>query len=248
MGVVYIVHNKVNDKVYIGKTMRTLRQRKKEHKRTASTGSYTPFHRALIKYGLRMFRWRVLFTSEDEKALNVAEKEFIKINDSKVPNGYNLTNGGEGVVGMACSDSIKKQLRTISNDLWKDPAYRAKHKRAMQKWADSLSKEDRKKFSKAGKMNKGISKPDGFGEKVRERMNGTVSNFKGKKHSESAKVKISHTHKGIPKSDSHKSKLSTINKGKKHSEITKEKNRVICTEQWKNPEYRYKQKLAKRKE
>jgi hypothetical protein len=60
------------DQLYVGKTERTLEERKREHEAAAVTGNVTPFHRALVAEGIRHWEWRVLETCD--QAL-VAERE-----------------------------------------------------------------------------------------------------------------------------------------------------------------------------
>jgi group I intron endonuclease len=98
MSIIYKVTNKLNLKVYIGKAVCSLKQRKYGHKRSATRGSPSHFHNAIRKYGFEQFTWEILFNKlcSDEE-LELQEKEFIKkfaSNNRKF--GYNMTEGGEG--------------------------------------------------------------------------------------------------------------------------------------------------------
>lgn len=128
---------------------------------------------------------------------------------------------------------------------WKDPAYKLKHQKAMKEWASNLTDADRQILSNAGKRNKGIAKPKGFSQKVRERMTGTVGNFKGRKHTKSTKLLMSVKALGKPKSENTKQKLRIINTGKIISEESKNKNRAIAINQWKDPIFREKMMKSK---
>lgn len=55
MGIIYKVTNEINDKVYIGQTIRDLEKRKKSHILQSQRGSSYYFHRALVKYGVSTF-------------------------------------------------------------------------------------------------------------------------------------------------------------------------------------------------
>ena len=237
----------INDKVYVGKTKHKLEYRIKDHLKEASSNSKLPFHRAIRKYGKDKFIWRILFESDNEKELNAKEIYYIHSKNCKTPNGYNVANGGQGVRGVPCKPKIKDHLRKVSIKNWKDPAYIEKHQKAMKRWTDNLTERDRQILSKSGKKNKGIAKPDGFGQKVRERMIGTVGNFTGRKHSKSTKLLMSVKALGKPKSESTKQKLSIINTGKTHSEESKNKNRIIAINQWKDPVFRDKMMKSKLK-
>ena len=52
-GVVYLITNTVNGKVYVGQTINGLSKRWKGHKNDVRNGSQNPLHRAIRKYGER---------------------------------------------------------------------------------------------------------------------------------------------------------------------------------------------------
>ena len=106
MGVVYVARCKVNGKPYVGKTDKTMRWRRMLHERDARNGSSLVFHRALRKYGFEAFEWKVLMRDNDPGILNECEIVLIRQLKSKVPNGYNLTDGGEGVSGLRVEHSV----------------------------------------------------------------------------------------------------------------------------------------------
>ena len=95
-GIIYKATNKVNGKVYIGQTKKTLRTRMKEHfaqanKDTARKGY---FQRALKRYGENGFSWDVIDTADSAEELNEKEEDWIIHYGSYGDNGYNLTPGG----------------------------------------------------------------------------------------------------------------------------------------------------------
>ncbi len=100
MGVVYAARNTVNGKVYIGKTVTTLKRRKAWHLAAAGRGDGWYFHQAIRKYGPEAFSWGVLFESDDQDELFRMEIKFIADCGTKRPGGYNLTDGGDGVAGL----------------------------------------------------------------------------------------------------------------------------------------------------
>lgn len=101
MGCVYQAKNVVNGKSYIGKTVQTLRGRIFRHISTAKRGSVCYFPTALRKHGQQSFLWMPLFLSDDNNDLISMERVFIKLLNTKLPNGYNLTDGGEGTLGLS---------------------------------------------------------------------------------------------------------------------------------------------------
>lgn len=114
-GVIYKYTNTINGKVYIGQTIREA-QRKIEHERySRKSASY--FHIAIKKYGYNSFLYEVLFIIEDNNKeyirdiLNFQERHFIKLHSSNNRKyGYNLTVGGDGVVGNTVSESSKRKI------------------------------------------------------------------------------------------------------------------------------------------
>ena len=94
MGYIYIVRNDVNQKVYIGQTIRTIEIRWSQHKTDAKNGSNLHFHQAIRKYGEEHFHISVIEECPNE-LLNEREKYWISFFDS-YNNGYNSTLGGDG--------------------------------------------------------------------------------------------------------------------------------------------------------
>ena len=95
--IIYKVTNKLNGKIYIGQTSRTLNIRMAEHLANKRT-SY--FDRALQKYGIENFNVEIIDEVDTKKELDQLEQYYIQFFNSKVPNGYNMTDGGEGQVGI----------------------------------------------------------------------------------------------------------------------------------------------------
>ncbi len=90
MGIIYMFINQINNKKYIGQTTDEY-HRYYQHK-TCYEDSV--FHRAIKKYGFNNFTYEHLFESDDIDLLNQKEIEYIKLYNSKVPNGYNVDDGG----------------------------------------------------------------------------------------------------------------------------------------------------------
>lgn len=95
LGNLYIIRNTVNDKVYIGKTYKSLEWRFKEHIRQAKNKSKTPYklQKAILKYGEDKF-YIELIDKFEEGVLEEKEIEYIAKYDS-YHNGYNSTLGGD---------------------------------------------------------------------------------------------------------------------------------------------------------
>ena len=91
---IYKLQNKINNKIYIGKTKRSLSQRLVEHRKTENCRY---IHRAIKKYGEDLFTKEIIYETDDENDICKKEQEYIIKYNSLVPNGYNLvldTNQG----------------------------------------------------------------------------------------------------------------------------------------------------------
>lgn len=103
---IYKIENKINNKIYIGKSIH-IYQRWKEHKKKAlNNNTKTYFHQALKFYGFNNFKWDII-EEVPLKKLDEREKYWINYYNSIKPNGYNLTEGGEG----GCPEFLKKPVR-----------------------------------------------------------------------------------------------------------------------------------------
>lgn len=111
-GIIYGATNKINGKIYIGQTTKSLAERRYAHINSAKNHSspYGILHKAIRKYGFDSFTWKIIARCDSKKELNEMEFHYIKQYSSHVPNGYNLTYGGEGVLGMKHTDKAKQRM------------------------------------------------------------------------------------------------------------------------------------------
>ena len=95
-GKIYGIENMLNHKIYVGRTIKTVEERTQRHRwcKTSLIG------RAIRKYGWENFVVVTLEECDNGENLNEAEKRWIKRLNCKKPNGYNLTDGGEGCLGF----------------------------------------------------------------------------------------------------------------------------------------------------
>lgn len=102
-GKIYIITNIINGKQYVGKTIRRVQTRYWEHTHR-DINKKDLLHQALCKYGIENFTIEILekniFTLEE---LNLKECIWIKQKNTLAPNGYNLTEGGDGGNGKTYS-------------------------------------------------------------------------------------------------------------------------------------------------
>lgn len=91
-----------NNKCYVGCTSMSLSQRQRGHKHKALTEKLElPLYRAIRKYGWESITWSILFETESYSEMLIKEKDLIIQYKSKLPFGYNVTDGGEGTIGFS---------------------------------------------------------------------------------------------------------------------------------------------------
>lgn len=97
MGYIYKITNKLNNKVYIGQTIRTIEERWKDHQRLLynEKSNTRPLYLAMAKYGLNNFIIEELEEVKNNKLLDEREKYWINYYNS-YNEGYNATYGGNG--------------------------------------------------------------------------------------------------------------------------------------------------------
>lgn len=89
---VYKVTNKVNNKVYVGRTFDFFRRLTQHCKESESETSQ--LHMDFKNYGIENFVWEVLCVVDDKYEADKKEKEYIRLFGCLEPNGYNKTAGG----------------------------------------------------------------------------------------------------------------------------------------------------------
>lgn len=92
-GRIYCITNLINGKQYVGQTIKKISYRFNEHARANS-----PLGEDIRKYGRENFKIDELEKRYSYEELNAAEKKWIKELNWKVPNGYNRTDGGDGLL------------------------------------------------------------------------------------------------------------------------------------------------------
>ena len=94
MAYIYQIKNNINDKIYIGKTERSIKERWKEHCRDYQNRDYEkrPLYAAMKKYGIENFYIELI---EETSNPEEREKYWIEYYGS-FKYGYNATKGGDG--------------------------------------------------------------------------------------------------------------------------------------------------------
>lgn len=197
---IYIVTNKSNGKQYIGITKDTKR-RWNQH--LSANGSSPALHAAIKKHGKKGFVFSHICNAFDFESACDLERLLIQERNTKTPHGYNLTDGGEGVVGRPMTDEDKEIRRKKSVD-----------------FVQSLSVEERS--AKFGTKGRNLTQAQI--EKIRSANKG--KNL-GKKPSEEARAKMSDAHKSRPRkplSEETKEKIRQSLLGRKMPESEKPKH------------------------
>ena len=104
---VYRITNKVNQKIYVGFTEKSLRERMAQHRRDSlnKSGRKRLFMKAIRKYGMEAFEIEAIYQSEDKEDALEKERHFVKewnSNHRKI--GYNSTFGGENTFHVKGKD------------------------------------------------------------------------------------------------------------------------------------------------
>lgn len=116
---IYKITNLKNNKIYIGKH---------SSKKTNDNyyGSGVAIKRAIKKYGKENFKKEILCYCDNEKELNAKERYYINFYDT-YKKGYNMTFGGEGMLGYKPSEQQKiRQSMTQKLKFMNEPEYREK--------------------------------------------------------------------------------------------------------------------------
>ena len=95
----YLITNKINNNGYIGITTRSLSRRWYEHRFVANSCGQL-LGKAIKKYGEQAFEIMPIASAKTLENLKEVEKDLIIQFQTKVPFGYNLTDGGDGVFGF----------------------------------------------------------------------------------------------------------------------------------------------------
>lgn len=187
--IIYKITNKINSKIYIGQTIRSIEERWKEH---AEKGS--ALYRAIHKYGKENFTIEQIDVAVNRDELDEKEKYWIKHYDStNKKKGYNLTSGGEHF-----EIPEERRIRMSEIEQGEKNHFYGKHHSDETKRRIS----EAKKGKHVGENNPNYGKK--HSEEIRKKISEQLKSFYaenghsslGKHHSEETKQKIRDFHKG----------------------------------------------------
>lgn len=197
---IYKVTNTINHKVYIGQSVNPI-ARLRQHITSRSNKAYL-LNYAIKKYGVENFLFEVIRSEVPIEQINETEIQCIKEHNCKVPNGYNITEGGEGLKGHKHSEETKQKIRQAG--LGRVVSYETRMKIGLAHKGKTLSEEMKAKLSvshrgkkqseetiqKRVAANTGRKRTEEFKKKMSLARTGQQGTMTGKKHSEETKKKI----------------------------------------------------------
>lgn|SRR3990167_3047436 len=137
-GIVYLITNLVNGKVYVGQTTRSLRIRWGQHKLAARKHPETYLHFAINKYGESMFSVSIVATAQSSEELDCLEKRWILMRSANHRDyGYNMTAGGDGSSNVSEESKQKRIAKMRGRTL--SPEHRKKLSDALRGRPQSMS-------------------------------------------------------------------------------------------------------------
>jgi group I intron endonuclease len=198
---IYLITNIENKKQYVGITKFSIEERFSQHMKRGFL-----LTEAIKKYGEQKFSIKLIEEVESAERAYELEIFYIQKYNTKVPNGYNLTDGGDGIFGWEVSEEYRQECSERIKLLHKE--------KKVGMYGKNHSEETKKKMSASLKGNTnclGRTLSEESKQKIREK-------HLGKFVSEETKKKISENHHDI-------SGKNNPMYGKKHSPETIEKMR-----------------------
>ncbi len=147
-GIIYKVTNNTNGKSYIGQTIDKLSRRKSGHKCRFKSGKYknSILYLAFEKFGWENFSWSVIDECGTKEELDRLEKLYIENLNTKSPNGYNLTDGGDGgTLGYEHTGEDRKRMSNLKDGMYygrDNPFYGKTHSEEARKVISATNSRD----------------------------------------------------------------------------------------------------------
>lgn len=207
---IYKITNLINGKIYVGQTTKTVEERFKKHATADSL-----IGRAIRKYGKENFKPEVIAECESVEEANELEKYWIKTLNCKAPEGYNLTDGGEGRRGCTHTFEARVQLSmAVRNFYLEHPEAGKAHSEFLKKYYE----ENPDKMEKLADLHRGKKDSD----ETRVKKSASLKKF----YTEHPEAKLKH---------------SEDMKKRYQNPEEREKTSAQNKKRWSNPEARKKQ-------
>ncbi len=193
--IIYKITNKINNKVYVGQTTRSLKERWNAH---LKPNSCRALYRAIEKYGKENFTVEEIDGANSLSELNYLEQHYIWINNSLAPKGYNLLSGGKNHTTSEETRKLISDSKKGSKQTYESNEKRRKTQTGVKR--GPMSEEQKKQLSairmgktpwnKGKPMNEKTKLKLSLVKKEQATIEGYINPFLGKKHSEETKQKM----------------------------------------------------------
>ena len=197
-----MLRNKKNGKIYVGQTIRPIKERFAEHE-TGKSKYCRAIYNAIKKYGWENFE-KDYYECPNED-LNFDEELLVSEMGTLSPDGYNLREGG-GNIGKPSEDTKKKMSEAVTGE-------------KNHNYGKIASEETKKKMSEAKKGDKnylfGKTLSEETKQKLSEAQRGDKSHWYGKTHTEESRQKMSRAQLGKTHTEESKQKMSEAQLGEK---------------------------------
>jgi len=231
-GIIYKATNKVNGKVYIGQTTKSLEKRKSKHLSDTRCGRYggSIFLKAMNRYKESNFMWIEICKCYSRKELDDMENYYIdlyKSNNTKF--GYNLITG-RGRSGYKLSEEAKHKISEKAIIRLSIPENNPMYGKSISDiCGDKISRKLKKYYinnlgSFTNRKHSAESKL-----KMSESRTGKGNHFYGKNLTKDHRAKISEALRGREFSNAHKRKISESRIGKYLGSENKTSKKYIIT-------------------
>lgn len=228
----YLLTNTVNGKGYVGITTQPMPTRFRDHLSKARNGGKTVIAQALRKYGKEAFTVTLLAEATAWEELTAMEQDAIMHYNTLVPHGYNMTRGGDGILGFTHSEETKQRIAEKKRGIPAPEHVRiavGNRHRGVPK-----SPEQRQKIGDAQRGEKSPTYGKPMPEEIKQRISATQAGRqynlgktynispetraylsslrRGRTHTAEARAKIAAGHRGKPRDEATKAKLSAATK------------------------------------
>ena len=128
-----------NGKHYIGLTTTSLKQRTKEHKSCAKNDERV-LYKALRKYNM-IDTFEIIEIDTANTLEELCEKEILYIQEYNSyymnENGYNMTYGGEGVIGYVFTEEDRQRISEAQKKRFENPEEKEKQSKVLKEYYEN---------------------------------------------------------------------------------------------------------------
>jgi group I intron endonuclease len=147
IGIIYAIENKINNKKYVGQTVRSLADRINDYK-SGMGNDY--LNNSFKKYGFNNFEFKIIDTASTIEELNAKEIQYIlnyKSNNKEF--GYNIESGGKNAIPDV--DTLEKMSKShlgmVQSDEWVDKRIAKAGSKDAKKYGKEKTEEEKLKLS-----------------------------------------------------------------------------------------------------